>query len=130
MIPVQGDSVVLGLARTFTSTNAVSRNPIENSDVTAFPDVELGNSMSQADMSKYAGDKDKSLALASKHLESMFVQQMFSSMRSTSKALAVDSPLSSTNDGVFGDFLDRQLVLGMGKNNSFGIAEAIYKQLK
>ncbi|EGQ9284381.1 hypothetical protein F7U66_00740 [Vibrio parahaemolyticus] len=123
---------VSSVSTVFTSelTRSVRGNPFSEGALLEFPEVDMGNALTPNAAAKYVGDDDKSLALASKHLEAMFVQQMFSAMRSTNKALASDSPLSSANGGVFEEFLDQQMVLGMSKTSSFGIAEAMYKQLK
>ncbi|MGR5347545.1 rod-binding protein [Vibrio mediterranei] len=122
--------VVLGGSESAMSLSRVRENT--QSEKMEFPQIDLGSALDPQALrqAKYMDDEQMALAVASKHMESLLVQQMFKAMRSTSSAIGdEDNPLSMNSNGIFQEYLDQQLVLNMSKTSSFGIAELMYQQL-
>lgn len=72
--------------------------------------------------------EDKKLKEASEEFEAIFVQQMLSSMRkNVQKSGLLDGGMA---ENIFEDMLYQEHAKIMAKTGSFGIAEAIYNQMK
>ena len=75
-------------------------------------------------------DKDAALRKIADQFESLFLQIMLKSMRSANDVFAKDNPLNSFEMNHHKDMLDKQLGLSLSGSNSFGLAEAFYRQMQ
>lgn len=72
--------------------------------------------------------EDKKLKEASEEFEAIFIQQMLSSMRkNVQKAGLLDGGMA---ENIFEDMLYQEHAKIMAKTGSFGVADAIYNQMK
>ena len=87
----------------------------------------LENSLNNTDYSKM---NEEELLGACKEFESYLVEQMFKSMeKMVPKSDEEDKGMSTTLD-YFGDILTQQYAKNAVDQGSFGIAEALYEQMK
>ncbi len=75
-----------------------------------------------------AGDP-KALREMANQFESLFIQQMFKSMRAASEVFSEDSYLKSSETDFYQDMLDKQFSLNLSKGKGIGLAESMYKQM-
>ncbi|MGM0570602.1 flagellar assembly peptidoglycan hydrolase FlgJ [Marinobacter sp.] len=74
-------------------------------------------------------DRKAALEKVARQFEGLFLNQMLKSMRSANDVLSEGNYLQSNESGFYQDMFDSQLSLSMGKNQGFGLADALVRQL-
>lgn len=92
-------------------------------------DTVLNNSSLNA-VKKMGREGDpKALREVANQFESMFIQQMFKSMRAATNVFSEDSYLNSSETELYQDMLDQQYSLNFSKGRGIGLAAAFYDQM-
>ncbi len=77
---------------------------------------------------KLEGLKDEKLWKAAKDFESMFVDMVMKSMRSTSEVMESSDFGASPQEKMFQEMLDTEYSKKAGDTSRFGLADALFKQ--
>lgn len=79
---------------------------------------------------KMGRDQDpQAIRQMAKQFESLFVQQMFKSMRAAGEAFSEDNFLNSSESQFYQQMLDQQLSLELTKGRGLGLADVLYQQM-
>ncbi|WLQ17303.1 flagellar assembly peptidoglycan hydrolase FlgJ [Hahella aquimaris] len=74
-------------------------------------------------------DKSEAISAVSKQFESIMVNLMLKSMRQVNAVFEQGNPFHDSASNVYQDMFDHQLSLTLSKHKSFGLADALTKQL-
>lgn len=105
------------------------KNIESSSAANAWQDTVLNNKAMDS-VRKMGRDGDpEALRSVANQFESMFIQQMFKSMRAATDVFSEGSYLNSSETEFYQDMLDQQYSLNLSKGKGMGLASALYDQM-